>query len=129
MKDWLKKTLKNLFNHERYQTLSVIAAGGMLLWMLSCQPMANSLLDPTKKVTQVELEGEIALLQSRIDKELQSLEQQAAIRNLLLNLAQTYATTGTFNPLSALTGAIALLATGAVIDNGRKRREIKKLEA
>lgn len=125
----MKKLLNELFNHERYQTISIILTVIFLLLMYSCRPQCNSILDPSKKITREELNGEIALLQSRIDSELKNIEQQEAIRTLLLSLAQNYAATGVFNPLSALTGAIALLGTGAVIDNARKRRDLKKYES
>ena len=123
----VKNLLLTLFNHERYQTISVLLCTVMLVWMSSCSPKCHSLLDPTKEITKTELDGEVSYLQSRIDAEIESLEQQEAIRTLLLSLAQSYVTTGTFSPLSALTGAIALLGTGAVVDNVRKRRDIKKL--
>lgn len=123
----MKKSLSELFNHERYQTIAVILTITMLIWMMSCSPKCHSILEPGKQITRIELDGEVALLQSRIDNELQNLEQQKAIRTLLLSLAQGYATTGGFNPVSALTGVLALLGTGAVIDNTRKRKEIKKL--
>lgn len=123
----MKKLLSTLFNHERYQSISIILCAIMLCFMASCTPKCHSILDPSKQITQTELEGEIALLQSRIDVEIETLEQQEAVRTLLLSLAQTYVVGGGFNPMSALTGVIALLGTGAVIDNTRKRKEIKKL--
>lgn len=123
----MKKLLSILFNHERYQSISVILVAIMLIFMSSCSPKCRSILNPEIQITRIELDGEIALLQSRINSELDNLEQQEAVRSLLINLAQSYAVTGGFNPLSALTGAIALLGTGAVIDNTRKRKEIKKL--
>lgn len=125
----MKKLLTTLFNHERYQSVAVILTACLLIWMSACQPKCHSLIDPTKQITRTELDAEITLLQSRIDSEFENLEQQEAIRTLLLNLAQTYAVGGGFSPLSALTGAIALLGTGAVIDNTRKRKEIKKLSS
>ena len=123
----MKKLLSALFNHERYQSIAVVCVAVFLVFMYSCRPKCRSIFDPARQITREELNGEVALLQSRINNELDNLEQQEAIRTLLLSLAQNYAATGVFNPLSALTGAIALLGTGAVIDNARKRKEIKKL--
>lgn len=123
----MKNLLNALFNHERYQTIAVMLCAAMLIWMFSCQPKAHSILDPTKRITRTELNGEVELLTARIDNEMLSLERQEAIRMLLLNLASTYATTGAFNPMSALTGALALFSTGVFIDNSRKRKDIKKL--
>lgn len=124
----MKKLLLTLFNHERYQSLSIIAACCVLVWMSSCSPKCGSILEPGKQITRTELDGEIALLQSRIDTELKNLEQQEAIRTLLLNLAKTYTTTGTFDVMSALTACLGLVGTGAVIDNVRKRRDVSRLE-
>lgn len=123
----LKNLLRFLFNHERYQTVSVILCVIMLSFMLSCQPKCNSLITPGKKITSEELQGEVDLLNSRIQSEIKSLEQQEAIRTLLLSLAQTSISAGSFNITSALTGAIALLGAGAFIDNTRKRKTIKTL--
>jgi len=123
----VKKLLSILFNHERYQTISVICVLVFLIFMFSCSPKCHSILEPSKRITKIELDGEITLLQARIDNELRSLEQQEAIQTLFLSLAQSYVATGVINPASAVTGALALLSTGAVIDNARKRREIKKL--
>lgn len=125
----MKKLLSTLFNNERYQTIGILLAACFLLWVCSCSPKCNSILDPTRTITKTELQGEVALLQSRINSELENLAQQEAIRTLLLSLAQTYTVTGAFNPMSALTGVIALVGAGGIIDNARKRKEIKKLTA
>lgn len=124
----MKKLLKMLFNHERYQSISVILTLIFVIFLASCDPQAKSLIDPGKKISRLELDGEIALLQARIDTELKSLEQQEAIRTLLLNLAATAARTGTFPFTEAILGAVGMLGTGAVIDNVRKRRDVTKLE-
>jgi hypothetical protein len=125
----MKNLLKILFNHERYQSISVILCIIMLTFMASCRPRCHSLIEPGKKITAEELQGEVELLNGRIQSEVKSLEQQEAIRTLLLSLAQTSLAAGSFNITSALTGAIALLGTGAFIDNTRKRKAIRTLEA
>jgi len=123
-----KKLLSELFNHERYQSISVILAACLLLFMYSCNPKCSSILFPDKKITQAELQGEIGLLQSRIDVATADLEQQQAIRILLIGLANSYAQTGVFSPMSALVGVLGLLGTGAAVDNVRKRKAVKQLE-
>jgi len=124
----MKKLLKQLFNHERYQSISIILTIIFMIFLSACEPTCHSLIDPTKKITRIELDGEVPLIQARIDTELKDLEQQAAIRALLISLATQYASSGTFPIGTALTGAIALLGTGAVIDNFRKRADVSKLE-
>lgn len=124
----MKKLLKLLFNHERYQSISIILTVLFLIFLSACEPTCHSLLDPAKKITRTELNGEIDLIQARIDTELKDLEQQAAIRQLLISLASQYATSGTFPIGTAITGAIAMLGTGAVIDNFRKRKDVSVLE-
>ncbi len=123
----MKKLLSTLFNHERYQTISILLAAGLLLWMTSCTPKLKSILEPGRVITQTELQGEVALIQSRIDSGLENIAQQEAVRTLLLSLAQAYTVAGTFNPMSALTGVLALVSAGGIIDNTRKRRIIKRL--
>ena len=124
----MKKLLKQLFNHERYQSISIILTITFMIFLSACEPTCHSLIDPAKKITRIELDGEVALIQARVDTELKDLEQQAAIRALLISLATQYASSGTFPIGTALTGAIALLGTGAVIDNFRKRADVSKLE-
>ena len=121
------KLFKTLLNHERYQSCSIILCVVMIIFMASCRPRCNSLINPGTKITAEELQGEVELLNGRIQSEIKSLEQQEAIRTLLLSLAQTSIAAGSFNITSAATGAIALLGTGAFIDNTRKRKTIKTL--
>lgn len=125
----MNEFLKTLFNHERYQTISIILTAIFLIFLSACEPRCHSLIDPQKKITRTELNGEIELLQSRIDSELQDLEQQEAIRTLLLSLANQYVATGAFPVIPAITGAITLLGAGAVVDNVRKRKDVAKLES
>jgi hypothetical protein len=120
--------IKTLLNHERYQTISVILCVVMIIFMASCRPRCNSLLVEGKRVTSEELQGEIDFLEGRIQSEIKTLEQQEEIRALLLGMAQTAVSTGSFNWQSAATGALALLGGGAFVDNIRKRKAVKVLE-
>lgn len=123
----MKKLLDTLFNHERYQTISLLIATGLLLWFLGCEPKCKSLIDPTQRITRGELDIEIEILISKANLEYASLEQQEKLRDFLLQQALTSASTGTVNPIALMTSVAALLGLGATADNVRKRKVIKRL--
>lgn len=124
----MKAILKQLFNHERYQTISIllVIAGG--LWFCSCQSTTRSLLDPNKKITAEELQGEAQLLIQRANSGMADIQAQDAIKQDILTALQAATAAGSFNFGTLLTAGIGLLGSGAVIDNFRKRKDVKKLE-
>ena len=124
----MRKLLLALFNHERYQTLSVIAVAILVITLSSCTPKCHSILTPTKQINQLELEAEVEILNAKIQTEFESLEQQAKLKQLLFDTAKVSIATGSFDPMSAATAVIGLLGGGAMIDNARKRKIIKQLE-
>lgn len=123
----MKKLLETLFNHERYQTISVIACGVLLLFFYGCEPKCKSLIDPELQVTRAELEIEIETIIAKANIGYASLEQQQKLRQFLFEQGLIGATTGTVNPLAIMTNIAALLGLGATVDNVRKRKEIKRL--
>lgn len=124
----MKKFLDLLFNHERYQSISVILICIALIFFFSCEPECNSILEPEKKITQTELEAEIAIVKTRTEKAHLSLEQQQELLNFLFENAILVSQTGTFTPMPFLTGIAAIFGIGATVDNVRKRKEIKTLK-
>ncbi|MGE0021990.1 MAG: hypothetical protein AB7S72_20150 [Draconibacterium sp.] len=124
----MNKLLITLFNHERYQSISVIVAIAILIALFGCQPKCSSLLDPEKKITETELQGEIALLQSRADSAYLSIDQQKNLQAFLLNQAEVFAGGNVVNPLSVVMGIAGILGIGAATDNVRKRLEVRNLE-
>jgi len=123
----MKNLLLLLFNHERYQSISVIAACLMLLWFFGCPSQCPSILDPAKKVNAIELKAELDFLISKAESGRASIAQQEHLKNLVLQQAILASQTGTINPVALFSSIGAILGTGAVIDNVRKRKEIKSM--
>jgi len=121
----MKKILSELFNHERYMSISVLLVIACLFWFYGCQPKVVSLQDPTRKVCREELQAEVDYFIANAEFRFKELDrQQAAIQSLTDQLA-VMSETGTINPLGIL-GVIGILSgTGATIDNVRKRKVIK----
>jgi len=124
----MKKILLLLFNHERYQTISIVVVTGLLVWLYGCQPKTVSLITPTKKVTKLQLQAELDFLLARAEQGFATISQQEQLRNFVFQQALITAQTGTINPIALLTSAGAILGLGGVVDNVRKRKIIKKLE-
>lgn len=124
----MKKLLDILFNHERYQTLSIALASILLLIWWGCQGRAPSLIDPTKNVTRAELENELDLMLLRAEQGFARIEQREEIMNLIFQQALIAGQTGTINPFALLTSVGTILGVGATVDNVRKRKEIKTLK-
>jgi len=119
--------LKTLFNHERYQTISIIIAAAMLLWFYGCESTCQSLLDPGAKVNRVGLQMELDIIVARAEAGIQDIEKQDRLKDMVLQQAITAGQAGTVNPLALITSIGAVLGIGAGADNVRKRIEIKKL--
>lgn len=123
----MKKLLETLFNHERYQTISIIVCSLLLLYFYGCEPKCKSITSPDTNVTRAELDIEVEQIIARANIGYASLEQQEKLRQLLFQQALAAASTGTVNPLSLFTSVGILLGVGATVDNVRKRKEIKRL--
>jgi len=123
----MKNLLLTLFNHERYQTISIIAAGILLIGFYGCEPKCFDPMNPAERITRSELDITIENFIAKSNAGYASLEQQEEMRAFLLEQAIRSGTSGTVNPLALITSAAAIMGMGAGVDNVRKRKEIKKL--
>lgn len=123
----MKKLLFELFNHERYQTISVVLTALLLCFFYGCQPKCKSLFNPGVNVTRMQLDAEVDSVIAKANIGYASLEQQKKLQELLFEQSLISVTTGAFNPVGLITSVGALLGVGAVTDNVRKRKQIKKL--
>jgi hypothetical protein len=124
----MNKLILTLFNHERYQSISVIIACAVLLFCFGCSPKCTSLLNPEVKVTETELQGEIALLQSRADAAQMSIDQQKNLQKFLTEQAAIFAAGTPINAVGLFSGIAGILGVGAITDNVRKRIAVRDLE-
>jgi len=123
----MKNLLLTLFNHERYQTISIIVSALLLIGFYGCEPRCKSIINPAETVSRAELDIEIDTVIAKANAGYASLESQEELRQLLFEQSIKAASTGTFNPIAVMTSIGAILGLGATVDNVRKRKVIKKL--
>lgn len=122
------QTLKDLFNHERYESIAIVIAAGLLIWFYGCDSKVPSITDPAVQVNRTELQMEIDQLLSLAEYRYTQLDEQDRIKEALLTHAILVAQGGTLNPIAVVTAIAGILGIGATVDNVRKRKEIKSLK-
>ena len=123
----MKNFLLLLFNHERYQSISVIICIVLLVVCYGCQSKIDSLVYPGKLITRAELDIELDTLIATAELRYSRLDQQDQLKEALYQIGSLTAQTGSFNPQGLVTTLFSVLGVGALTDNVRKRLEIKKL--
>lgn len=116
----MKKALKFLNENHHY----VIAAIILLLacfWTYGCESKVKSVLNPGEKVTRAGLQLELDYLVGQLEIKFATLDRQDELKQTLLDLGSTFATTGTLNPTGLLNTAISVAAIAFGL-NQRKRR-------
>lgn len=121
-------TLKNLLNHERYQTIAVAIMIGLLIWFYGCESKVASLTNPGTQVTRAELKIELNTLLASAEYRYAQLDQQDKLKSMLIEHALLIGQTGAFNPYGLLAMLAGTIGIGATVDNVRKRVEIKTLK-
>ncbi len=96
-----------------------------LFYIFSCEPTTRSMLDPTRKVTRLELTSEAELLMAKFQVKVNELDRQSDLRNFILQQTLVVAQSGTINPIGIVTGLLAIMGIGATADDIRLRRQRK----
>jgi len=121
------KKILNFLNHERYQVAAVIVCLVIVFAGLCCESQTRSLLDPAQKVSRAELRVEIDAFIANAEMRYADLDRQDELKSLLYEHLMLWSATGTFNPAALVPLLASVLGVGAIADNVRKRRDIKKL--
>jgi len=124
----MKKLLVNLFNHNRYQTISILSVLLLLSIWLGCEPKAQSIRNPSQKINRAQLESELDSIIVQVQNSVDDMDRKERILNYLFQQALIVAESGTVNPVGILTSLGAILGLGAGVDNVRNRKKIKTLE-
>jgi len=124
----MKKLLSTLFNHERYQSISVIIASLLLAGWWGCEPKAQSIRNPAIKLNRLQLKSELDSIIIQVQNSVDDMDRQAEVINFLFEQALIVGQTGTINPLGIIASIGTILGIGAGVDNVRKRKTIKTLE-
>jgi len=123
----MKNFLLLLFNHERYQSISVIICIVLLVVCYGCESKVASLVYPGELITRDELGIEIDTLVATAELRYAKLDKQDELKEALYQIGSLTAQTGSFNPQGLVTTLFSILGVGALTDNVRKRLVIKKL--
>lgn len=120
--------LKNLLNHERYQSIAVLTICVGLLWFYGCESRVRSITDPSNKITRQGLEFEIDQFMMQAELRYNELDKQDEIKALIAQNAMLAAQGSAINPTGVLAVAFGIFGIGASVDNVRKRKELKDLK-
>ena len=121
--NWLKS-----LNGEKCQILAAILAVALLLWLQSCVPKTQSILNPPTRITSNELSAEVEMFNARLQDRVSDLLQQEQFKQMFFEQLSLLSSQGNINPVGVITSIGLILGFGAVGDNIRKRTEIKKLK-
>ncbi len=124
----MKKLLSTLFNHERYQSISVLVAIILLSIWWGCEPKSPSIRNPKLKVTRAQLESELDSIIVQVQNSVDDMDRQEKVLDFLFRQALIIGQTGAINPIAILTSLGTILGIGAGVDNVRNRKKIKTLE-
>ena len=116
----MKKLLHFLNSNHHY----IIAAGILLtacFWTYGCHSQVNSILNPNQQISREELQIEVDYFIAHAELKFLDLDRQDELKQTLLDLGSTFATTGTLNPTGLLNTAVSVAAIAFGL-NQRKRR-------
>ena len=117
--------LKELFNHERYQAIAVIAIAAFFFWFFGCESKVRSLANPQTQVTRASLEAEVDFYLAQAKIRFDDLDKQDEFKRFLVEKTLIVAEGGSVNPYGIMATIIGLLGIGATVDNVRKRNVIR----
>ncbi len=130
------RAIKKIISKNQGVFAALVIIAGMLIWGFGCQSQVTSLTEPSIKVTRGELKIEIDVEITRLERELEILMRQAAlkvqdldrqdeIKQKLFDFAALTVANNALNPAGAVALAFSIFGIGAVIDNRIKDKVIK----
>jgi len=123
------KKIKTFMNHERYQTISVAVVLILLAVIYGCESKVKSILYPDIRITRPQLEIEVNTFLAEAEIRAEQLNIQDELKETIYKVGMTTAQSGTLNPIGVITSMASILGIGAVADNVRRRRDLKKWES
>ena len=121
--------IKKFMNHERYQTISVFLVLIFLGIVYGCESKVDSVRYPGQRISRAQFEIEVNTFLQEAEIRADQLNTQDELKAVLFEVGTMTAQGGTYNPLGVITTIAGILGIGAVTDNVRKRRDIKKWES
>ncbi|MBA7658076.1 hypothetical protein ES703_66024 [subsurface metagenome] len=115
------KTVLKFLNDNHQYLIGAIVIAAVMFWTYGCQSQVSSMLHPERKITRAGLQLELDYLVGQLEIKFADLDKQDEIKQTLLDLGSTFATSGTLNPTGLLNTAISVAAISFGL-NQRKRR-------
>lgn len=117
--------LKDLINHERYQTIAILVVVIFLLWFFGCESKVRSLTNPQTLVSRTELSAEVDFYLAQVEIRFRDLDRQDEFKRILTETATIAAQGGNINIVGLILANLGVLGVGAAVDNVRKRKVIR----
>jgi hypothetical protein len=119
MWEWIK-------NHIPIVTALIVVCV-MVFYQYGCESKVKSLFNDNHYVTRAELEIELDRFVETANYRLLQLDQQDAVRNMILQNAVLLAQGQPLNPIGLITGFAGIYGIGSAVSNIKKRVAITKV--
>lgn len=124
MFDKIKKALR----HNQALALALVVCIGLGVYLVGCESMVVSPVNPPKKVNRVQLEAEVERLMVDVEVAVDDLNRQDLFKKKLFEIGLAAAQGGTVNPIGAGVTLLGVLGLGAVATTRKKDSLIKSLQ-
>lgn len=98
----------------------------LLVFTYGCEPKVTSVVDPPRQVNKFELEAEVNLVITQFENKFESIAKQEEFKRAVFAAALEMFQTGTVNPVGVAVTLGGILGFGALGDDVRLRRRIKR---
>jgi hypothetical protein len=112
-------------NENHWYIIATIIICAFILWLFGCQSQVKSMVYPERMVNRSELKAESDYLIATIQSRVENLDDQDAIKRLILEQATIFGTTGTFNPLGLLNTIVSIGAISFGLNRNQKVNALK----
>lgn len=115
------KTILKFCNVNHQYIIAAIIIAAATFWSYGCESKVRSLLNPDQWITRPQLQLELDYTVGQLEIKFANLDRKDEIKQTLLDLGSTFATTGTLNPTGLLNTAISVTAIAFGLNQRKKR--------
>lgn len=119
-------TLLKFCNDNHWFLIGGACIAAMTFWIYGCQSTVTSMIDPNQKINREQLILETDYIIGQAKVKLQDLDRQDELKQLILDQAAIFGTTGTFNPMGLLNTLISIGAISFGLNRNQKLNALQK---
>lgn len=119
-------TLLKFCNDNHWFLIGGACIAAMTFWIYGCQSTVTSMIDPNQKINREQLQLETDYIIGQAKVKLQDLDRQDELKQLILDQAAIFGTTGTFNPMGLLNTLISIGAISFGLNRNQKLNALQK---